>query len=99
MMARADAEWPLVEAAARLDVEGGAVRFARVAVGAVAPVPLRLRHVEELLVGQPATGRTLRRAAAASTRRADPLPMTRYKVDLLAGTVLTTLEQALTAGP
>jgi xanthine dehydrogenase YagS FAD-binding subunit len=99
MMARADAEWPLVEAAARLGVRGGAVRFARVTVGAVAPVPLRLRHVEELLVGQPATGRTLRRAAAASTRRADPLPMTGYKVDLLAGTVLTTLEQALAAGP
>ena len=33
--------------------------------------------------------------AAVSTRQANPLPMTGYKVELLAGAVLTTLEQAM----
>jgi xanthine dehydrogenase YagS FAD-binding subunit len=66
-----------------------------VAVGGVAPVPLRLPGVEELLVGQPATVQTLQRAAAASTRHANPLAMTGYKVELLAGAVLTTLERAM----
>jgi xanthine dehydrogenase YagS FAD-binding subunit len=95
VMSRADAEWPLVEVVARLAPAGGVIDFARVAVGGVAPVPLRLPQVEELLVGQRATGQTLRRAAAASTRHADPLPMTGYKVELLAGAVLTTLERAM----
>jgi xanthine dehydrogenase YagS FAD-binding subunit len=39
--ARALAEWPLVEAAVRLRVEQGIISFARVAIGGVAPIPLR----------------------------------------------------------
>jgi xanthine dehydrogenase YagS FAD-binding subunit len=95
VMSRADAEWPLVEAVARLGLVGGVIEFARVAVGGVAPMPLRLPGVEELLVGQPATPQRLQRAAAASTRHANPLPMTGYKVELLAGAVLTALEWAM----
>src|SRR5512136_661053 len=42
-----------VNAAVWLAVEGGVIRDARVAVGSVAPVPLRLKGAEALLAGKP----------------------------------------------
>ena len=42
VISRALAEWPLVEAVVRLAVTDGTIEFARVAVGGVAPIPLRL---------------------------------------------------------
>jgi xanthine dehydrogenase YagS FAD-binding subunit len=41
-ISRTLAECPLVEAVVRLGVTAGTIRFARIAVGGVAPVPLRL---------------------------------------------------------
>lgn len=92
---RALAEWPLVEALVRLVVSGETIKFARVAVGGVAPVPLRREEVEEALTGGPASGHALERAAKLAASGATPLPMTRYKLDLLTGTVRETLDRAL----
>ena len=89
------AEWPLVEALARLVVSGDTIEFAAVAVGGVAPVPLRLERVKRALTGRAATSETLEAAASLSASGATPLPMTRYKLELLAGTVRETLERAL----
>ena len=47
-ISRTLAEWPPVEAIA-VRRHGGAIRFARIAVGGVAPVPLRLERVENAL--------------------------------------------------
>ncbi|MFC7381403.1 FAD binding domain-containing protein [Sphaerisporangium rhizosphaerae] len=88
--ARAHAEWPLAEAAARLVVDDGRVRFARVAVGGVARVPLRLTEVEQaLLAGEP-----LEQAAARAAARCTPTSQNAYKIALLTGTILEALEQA-----
>jgi xanthine dehydrogenase YagS FAD-binding subunit len=95
LMSRAWAEWPLVECVARVVVENGAVRTARVAVGAVANVPLRLAAVEEALEGEPAGADAVRAAAWLAAEGARPLPETAYKLDMLRGTVLEALEQAL----
>jgi xanthine dehydrogenase YagS FAD-binding subunit len=92
---RALAEWPLVEAVVRLVVTGETIEFARVAVGGVAPVPLRREGVEEALTGRPASADALEQAATLAASGATPLPMTRYKMDLLTGTVRETLERAL----
>lgn len=92
---RAEAEWPLVECIVRLVVEGETIRFARVAVGGVANIPLCLSHVEAALLGQPATTETFERAAALASEGATPLPRTGYKVGLLRGTVLETLGRAM----
>jgi len=96
---RARSEWPLVEVLVRLVLEGETVRFARVAMGGVAPVPLRLPKVEAALVGGPLTPETLAKAAALAKDGASPLPMTGYKVELVEGTVLETLERASHASP
>lgn len=93
---RAEAEWPLVEAVVRLVVgDEDVISFAGVGVGGVANIPLRLPHVEAALVGQRVTAETLERAASLATEGATPLPLTGYKVELLRGTVLETLERAV----
>lgn len=97
-ISRAEAEWPLVEALVRLVVAAdGTISLARVGVGGVANIPLRLPQVEAALLGQPAVAETLERAAALAAEGATPLPLTGYKVALLRGTVLETLERALAA--
>jgi xanthine dehydrogenase YagS FAD-binding subunit len=94
-ISRAEAEWPLVEALARLALTDGVISFARIGVGGVANVPLRLPQVEAALLGQPATAETLERAADRAIEGVTPLPLTGYKVALLRGVVLETLERAL----
>ena len=94
-ISRATAEWPLAEAVVRLTTSAGNITSARVAVGGVAPIPLRRRGVEQALIGQPASRDTLLAAASRAADGATPLPMTAYKVGLLRATVLEALEHAL----
>jgi xanthine dehydrogenase YagS FAD-binding subunit len=92
---RAEAEWPLVEAVARLVVDdAGTVTGIGVAAGGVAHTPLRLPEVEDTLRGTVISHDGLLAAAAAVTGRCTPLPQTRYKVDLFRDTVLEVLERA-----
>jgi xanthine dehydrogenase YagS FAD-binding subunit len=93
-ISRTHAEWPLVEAVARLVISDGTVEAAGVAVGGVAPVPLRLPAVEAALLGNPPTGAVFEAAAQRAGDGARPLPMTGYKVPLLIGTVREVLERA-----
>jgi xanthine dehydrogenase YagS FAD-binding subunit len=94
-ISRSRSEWPLVEVLARLVVEGETIEQAAVAMGGVAPVPLRLHEVDAALVGKPASAATFKAAAEVARKGASPLPMTGYKVDLVEGTVLEALERAL----
>ena len=91
---RSDAEWPLVEAVARLVRSGPTITYAAVVAGGVARTPVRLSEVEAALVGRPATPETLREAAAHATARCAPLTQTAYKVGLLRDTTLDVLERA-----
>jgi xanthine dehydrogenase YagS FAD-binding subunit len=77
------AEWPLVEAVVRLVVDGGRITFARVALGGVATVPLRMTDLERALVGCEATPSEVARLAADILRMPATLAATRYKVDLI----------------
>jgi xanthine dehydrogenase YagS FAD-binding subunit len=90
---RAYAEWPLAEVVARVVIDKGAFRFVRLAAGGVAPVPLRLIGAEAAAQGAMVTPATIAAAARAATEGAKPLPMTAYKLDLLAGLVQDLLEQ------
>lgn len=91
---RAHAEWPLVEATARLVLDGATVTYAAVAAGGVARVPLRLPEVEDALTGREATPEVLAAAAATVLARCRPLPRTGYKAALFRNTVLEVLERA-----
>jgi xanthine dehydrogenase YagS FAD-binding subunit len=89
------AEWPLVEAVCRLVVEEARIVMARVAVGGVGPVPLRLSRVEEALVGAVADRQALELAAGISSHGVKPAPQAAFKVPLLEGTVLEAIERAV----
>jgi xanthine dehydrogenase YagS FAD-binding subunit len=91
---RAEAEWPLVEAVARLVVTGGSIGFAAVAAGGIARTPVRLTAVERELTGRPVTASTLRAAAGRAADGCVPLRDNGYKVGLLCDTVLEVLERA-----
>jgi carbon-monoxide dehydrogenase medium subunit len=53
----------MVNAAATLIIKDGIITFARVVMGAVAPIPLRVTHAEAALIGQAPTEEVLQRAA------------------------------------
>ena len=89
-IARAEAEWPLVEAAARLVTDGSKVTAAAVAVGGVARVPLRLGEVEDAVLA----GRPFETAAGLAAARCTPTARNAYKVTLLTATILEVLERA-----
>jgi xanthine dehydrogenase YagS FAD-binding subunit len=91
-ISRTYAEWPLVELCARAVVADGVFNFVRLGAGGIAPVPLRLRASEAALEGKRADAATIAEAARQATVGAKPLPMTRYKLDLLSGLVRDLLE-------
>ncbi|HSH03818.1 MAG TPA: FAD binding domain-containing protein [Anaerolineae bacterium] len=94
-VSRARAEWALVEASARLVVDAdNNITFAQTAIGAVAPIPLRLPHVDNYLIGKPATDATFAAAAQLATNNASPLPQTHYKLNLISSTLADTLHRA-----
>lgn len=97
LASRAAAEWPLVEVVVRLQLDGASIRAAAVAMGGVAPIPLRLPEVEAALVGKTADEATFAAAAALAVHGANPLPGTRYKLDLIPGAVHEALSRAIAA--
>ncbi len=94
-ISRFEAEWPAVEAVARLVVRDGRIELARVAIGGVAPVPVALPHVDHALEGCEASAEVVAGAANLAAEGATPLPMTRWKLPLVAATVREVLERAL----
>ncbi|MFG2349800.1 FAD binding domain-containing protein [Streptomyces phaeochromogenes] len=80
-------EFALASAAVALDIRGGVVRGARVAVGGVGTVPWRLPKVEEALIGRRPGRRTWTAAAALAAEGAVPLSENAFKVKLVERTV------------
>jgi carbon-monoxide dehydrogenase medium subunit len=63
----------VVNAAALISVESGRCRTCRIAVGAVAPTPLRLRKVEALLEGEEVSPDLLEEAAKKVEEEVHPI--------------------------
>jgi xanthine dehydrogenase YagS FAD-binding subunit len=93
---RASFEFALVSVAAALELEGGTVREARVALGGVAHKPWRATRAEESLLGAPATRESFERAAAAELEQAEPLRDNAYKIPLARNTIAAVLEELAT---
>ena len=91
---RAAWDFALVSAAASFLLEGGAVSRARIALGGVAPVPLRARRAEELLEGGRLSTEAVEAAAEAATAAAKPLADNGYKVQLTKAVVRKVLSRA-----
>ncbi len=84
---RASYEFALASAAVALEISGGIVRAARIAVGGVGTVPWRLPAVEGRVVGRPPSPQLWATAAAAAADGAKPLSENGFKVELVKRTV------------
>ena len=72
----------IVNAAAGVTVEdGGRIGYARIALGAVAPTPIRAYKAEQLLQGQRITSRLLAEAAAVAATETSPISDLRASAD------------------
>jgi aerobic carbon-monoxide dehydrogenase medium subunit len=65
--------WSIVAVAATVEVDGGVIRQARIALTNMMSVPVRARGVEDALVGQEATPESIRAAAEHAVEGIDPL--------------------------
>ncbi|MBI5442388.1 MAG: FAD binding domain-containing protein [Deltaproteobacteria bacterium] len=79
---RKPVDFAIVSVAAALELEAGTCTRARIALGAVAPSPVRATGAEEMLTGQPLTRELARLAAEAAVREAKPLSRNGYKVQI-----------------
>jgi xanthine dehydrogenase YagS FAD-binding subunit len=88
---RASYAFALASAAVAMDLRGGVVREARVALGGVGTKPWRSREAERLLAGARAGPSAYRAAAEAAMRGAVPRRDNRFKVELARRTLVRAL--------
>jgi carbon-monoxide dehydrogenase medium subunit len=74
-------EISVVCVAARLTLNEGVCEIARIALGAVAPTPLRARSAEQALQGRPLTGAAAREAARLAAEATRPISDVRASAD------------------
>lgn len=89
-------EFAIASAAVALDLEDGAVRDARIALGGVATVPWRAKEAEAALRGGPLGDAQLAAAADAAFADARPQKDNGFKVALGKRTLIRALRQAAT---
>jgi len=86
-------DWPLALASVALDIEGEACRAARICLGAVAPIPWRVKEAEAALAGKKVTDEAAASAAAQAVAGAKPMDKNGYKVQI----VQTAVKRAILA--
>ncbi|GLW99973.1 xanthine dehydrogenase family protein subunit M [Microtetraspora sp. NBRC 16547] len=95
---RVSYSFALVSVAACLDLDGGAVRDVRLALGGVAHKPWRAALAEEALLGATVTEEAFRRAAEAELAAARPLHGNEFKVPMVRNAIVATLRDLAEEG-
>jgi xanthine dehydrogenase YagS FAD-binding subunit len=88
---RASYAFALSSAAVALDVQGGTVRNARIALGGVGTKPWRARDAERALIGHPASAASFRAAAEVAMKGAIPHKENAFKIELAKRTMVRAL--------
>jgi xanthine dehydrogenase YagS FAD-binding subunit len=91
---RASYEFALSSAAIVAKVEGGHIRYVRVAMGGVGTKPWRSHEAEAALLGKPANEASFRKAAEAALAGAKPRTDNAFKVELAKRCLVRTLKMA-----
>jgi xanthine dehydrogenase YagS FAD-binding subunit len=91
---RASYEFALASAAVVVQVSGGKIQHARVALGGVGTKPWRSKEAEQALQGREASEHTFRAAADAALKPARPLRDNAFKVELAKRAIVRTLQVA-----
>lgn len=84
-------DWPLVDVAVALRMEGDQCQDARIVLGSSAPVPFRATEAESSLKNKSITKNTAMKAAETVVLNAEPLSQNEYKVPLLKTIVYRTI--------
>ncbi len=85
---RASYAFALVSAAAALEMDGGTIRTARLALGGVAHKPWRAEGAERLLSGKPLNRETLQSAANEALLGAKAYQYNRFKIEMAKQTII-----------
>lgn len=91
---RASYEFALASAAVVAKVEGGHIRYIRVAMGGVGTKPWRSHEAEAALEGKPANAEHFRKAAEAALAGAKPHKDNAFKIELAKRCVVRSLKTA-----
>ncbi len=86
-------DWPLVSCAANLNDAAAP----RIVLGAVAPIPWRLKEVEKQIAGKTLTDELIGKARSTAVRGAEPMRQNSYKVALVGALVEDALRTAAAA--
>ena len=99
---RTEDDYATVAVAALAELDDGACRRVRVALGAAGPTPIRATSTEQMLAGLPASAELIRRAADTVAEQVDPLSDFRgpadYKRDMAVVFTRRALESVLNPG-
>jgi len=79
---RTPIDFAIVSVASIITVEKGVCVDARIALGAVAPGPVRAKAAEEVIIGRPIDEHRANEAAEQAMAGAQPLTMNAYKVEI-----------------
>ncbi len=90
---RASYAYALVSAAVGLEVQGGVIRSAKVALGGVGAQPWRAPEAEKMLVGKAPSEAVFRVAAEAALRGAKPREHNAFKVEMARNTLVRALSE------
>ena len=88
---RAQYEFALASAAVALDVSGGTIAGARIALGGVATIPWRAREAERKLAGAPASRASFEQAAEVALSGARGYGQNDFKINLAKRTLVRAL--------
>lgn len=95
---RASYAFALVSVAAALEVENGAIKNVRLALGGVAHKPWRARAAEKAMVGAEANAETFRRAAEDELANARGYAHNSFKIELAKRTIVSVLGELTERG-
>jgi xanthine dehydrogenase YagS FAD-binding subunit len=88
---RASYAFALVSVAAVLEMDGGAIKTARLALGGVAHKPWRARKAEQVLTGKPPNEQSFRAAAEAELAEAKGYKYNSFKIELAKRAIIQAL--------
>ncbi len=91
---RASYAFALVSVAAALELSGGKIKQARIAMGGVAHKPWRATEAEKVLIGKAATEENFKAAADAAMKSAKPLEYNKFKIELGKRAIVLALRRA-----
>lgn len=89
---RASYEFALASAAVALDIAGGKIKQARIALGGVGTKPWRSIEAEQTLTGAAADDTSYRRAAETALKDARPFKHNAFKIELAKRTLVRALQ-------